>query len=247
MFSFDAKYIVPVNYNKTYLMLLLAAFWMFNSYAQTKGNKRVNDVFGNWSFGAGINTVDDSGTKGKDLFNFNENWNTTFPLTVNVDYYIDNQWSISLTGSTNKYVSGKNIDSTGIVIEGYAADYLAIDLAAKLHLGDIFTSYAFDPYLFLGFGYNIIGAYRLEPFIVDVPVDIDNIPNDAIVYNIPEIAKITLNGGVGFNYWFAKTWGLNFNFTGKVGISSGEFKKGPNSVSDHAQLTLGLIYFFKNK
>ena len=56
---------------------------------------------------------------------------------------------------------------------------------------------------------------------------------------------MTVNGGLGFNFWFAETWGLNFNFTGKVGLPSGEFKSGPNSVSNQAQFSLGLIYFLK--
>lgn len=227
---------------------------MFNSHAQSKGNKRVNDVFGNWSFGAGINTVDDSGTQGKTLFNFEENWNTTSPFTLSAEYFIDNQWGISLAGSTNKYVSGKNIDNTGLIIQGYAADYLAVDLAARFYLGDIFTSYAFDPYMFLGVGYNVIGSYKSKPFVV-APIDTDIDPNEISAipidengnYNIPEIGKITLNGGAGFNYWFAKTWGINFNFTGKIAMESGEYKRGPNSVSDHAQFSLGLIYFFQNK
>ena len=231
------------------------SLWVSYMNAQSKGNKRVHYNYGNWSIGAGINTVDDSGTKGKDLFNTKENWNTTFPFTANLEYYIDNQWSISLAGSTNKYVSEKNIDNTGLIIQGYGADYLAVDLAARFYFGDFFSTYSFDTYVFLGGGYNIIGAYKSKPFIFDVPVDTDIVPNEINAipidengnYNIPEIGKITLNVGLGFNYWFAKTWGINFNFTGKVALPSGENKKGPNAVSNHAQVSFGLIYFFQNK
>lgn len=228
---------------------------MLNSHAQSKGNKRVNDNYGNWSFGAGINMVDDSGTKGNEFFNIKENWNVSMPFTLSIEYYVDNQWSISVIGSMNKYVSGKNIDNTGLIIKGYAADYSAVDLAARFYFGDLFTSYKFDFYMFLGLGYNKIGGYKLDPFIVNVPDDIDIVPNEINdipidengFYDIQEAGKITLNGGIGFNYWFTKTWGLNFNFTGKVATASSEFKKGPNSVSDQAQFSLGLIYFLKNK
>lgn len=228
--------------------------WMFNSYAQSQGNKRVNSFYGNWSIGAGINSVDDSGTEGKNIFNFEENWNTTFPFTFSIEYFIDNQWGISLVGSTNKYVSGKNIDNTGLIIEGFAADYLAIDMNARFYFGDLFTNYKFDPYVFLGVGHTTIGAYKSDPFEIDIPIDQDvptiiyDIPIDENgFYDVPEIGRITLNGGAGFNYWFAKKWGINFGFTGKVALPNGEYKKGPNSVSNHAQFTLGIIYFFQNK
>ena len=227
--------------------------WISFANAQNSGNKRVNDHYGNWSLGAGINMVDDSGMKGKDFFNTKENWNVSNPYLVSVEYYLDNQWSIFASGSTNKFVSGKNIDSTGVIVKGFDADYFAADLATRFSIGDMFSSYNFDFYMFLGFGYNKIGSYKLDPFIIDPPVDIDVVPDEIIeiptdengFYDIPEVGKMTLNGGVGFNYWFAETWGLNFNFTGKVGLPSGEFKSEPNSVSNHAQFSLGLIYFLK--
>ncbi len=105
----------------------MLGLFMGSVFAQTKGNKRVNDSFGNWSFGAGINVVDDSGTEGNNFFNTKENWNVSNPYLVSVEYYFDNQWSIVASGSINKYVSGKNIDSTGVIVKGFAADYFAVD------------------------------------------------------------------------------------------------------------------------
>lgn len=244
-----------MNIKKVIFILAVLGVFAGSLNAQSKGNRRVNDHYGNWSVGAGINMVDDSGMKGKDFFNTKENWNVSNPYLVSVEYYLDNQWSIFASGSLNKYVSGKNIDSTGVIVKGFAADYFAADLAARFSFGDIFSSYNFDFYMFLGLGYNKIGGYKLDPFIVDSPIDIDVIPDEINVfpidrngfYDIPEVGKMTVNGGVGFNYWFAETWGLNFNFTGKVALPSSEFKKGPNSVSDQAQFSLGLIYFFKHK
>ena len=242
-----------MNFNKTHFLLFLAVFWMFNSNAQSKGNKKVNSSFGNWSFGAGINVVDDSGTKGKDFFNTSENWNMTSPFMANVEYYIDNQFSLVASVSMNKYVEGKNIDNTGLIIKDYEADYLAIDLASRFYFGDLFSNYTFDPYVFLGFGYTTIGAYKSDPFEIDIPIDQDvppiiyDIPIDENgFYDVPEIGRITLNGGIGFNYWFVENFGLNFNFAVKVGMASGEFKTGPNSVSNQTQFSLGVIYFFSN-
>ncbi len=107
-----------LNLKKTFFLITIMGLWMSFANAQTKGNKRVNDSFGNWSIGAGINVVDDSGTEGKDFFNTKENWNVSNPYLVSVEYYFDNQWSIVASGSINKYVSGKNIDSTGVIVKG---------------------------------------------------------------------------------------------------------------------------------
>ena len=244
-----------MNVKKTIFLLVLIGLWVNSMSAQSKGNKRVNDSSGNWSFGAGINVVDDSGTKGKEFFNTKENWNVSSPFTLSVEYYIDNQWSISLGGSMNKYVEGKNIDNTSYILKDYEPDYLAVDLATRFYFGDLFTSYAFDPYVFFGVGYTTIGAYKSVPFVVDVPIDTDVIPDSNIFdlpidengnYDIPEIGRITLNAGVGFNYWFAETFGLNFNFATKIGMASGEFKRGPNMVSNQVQFSLSLIYFLSN-
>ena len=243
-----------MNYKKEIIILAIFGLFVCSLNAQPKGNKRVNSSYGNWSFGAGMNVVDDSGTKGKDFFNVKENWNFSSPITVSVEYYIDNQWSLSVAGSMNNYVSGKNIDSIGFVVKGYTADYLAADLSARFYFGDLFSSYTFDTYIFLGFGYNKISRYKLDPFIVDLPIDTDILPNEINgipvdengFYDMPAVGKITLNSGVGFNYWFAEKWGLNFNFSGKVAIGNGELKTGPNSASNHAQSSLGVIYFLNN-
>ncbi len=74
-----------------------------------------------------------------------------------------------------------------------------------------------------------------RPIIYDIPIDENGF------YDVPEIGRITLNGGIGFNYWFVENFGLNFNFAVKVGMASGEFKTGPNSVSNQTQFSLGLF------
>lgn len=244
-----------MNLKKEIVLVVFVTFCISTMNAQSKGNKRVNSFYGNWSLGAGINVVDDSGTKGKNFFNVEENWNLSSPFTVSIEYYIDNQWSISTTGSMNNYVSGKNIDSLGLVAKGFTADYFAVDLSTRFYFGDLFSSYAFDTYMFLGVGYNQIGRYKIDPFKVDQPIDVDTLPNEINgipidengFYDMPAVDKITLNAGVGFNYWFAKKWGLNFNFSGKVAIRNDEPKIGPNSISNHAQFSVGVIYFFSKK
>ena len=249
-----------MNLKRSFLLLLAIFLWVSPVCAQSKvdskdqGNKKVNTSYGNWSFGAGINIIDDSGTKGKDFFNTSENWNMTSPFTFHVEYYIDNQFSLVAMASMNKYVEGKNIDNTSFIIKDFEADYFAVDLATRFYFGDLFSNYTFDPYIFLGFGYTKIGAYKSDPFEVDIPIDLD-VPPDNIYdlpidengfYDISEIGRMTLNGGIGFNYWFAESVGLNFNFATKIGLASGEYKVGPNMVSNQVQFSLGIIYFLNN-
>ena len=69
-------------------------------------------------------------------------------------------------------------------------------------------SYKFDPYVFLGLGYNSIGAFTA--IRKDWPYNITEIPSKS---------RATLNLGLGFNYWFSKTWGMNLNLAAKWGIS----------------------------
>ena len=237
-----------LNLKNTFFLITIMGLWMSSANAQNEGNKRVSSYTGNWSFGAGINVVDDSGTKGKDFFNTSENWNMTSPFMVSIEYYINNQFSLVATGSMNKYVEGKNIDNTGLIIKDFEPDYLAIDLATRFYFGDLFTSYTFDPYIFLGAGYTTIGAYKSVPFEENsLRTDLDHIAIDENgFYDVPEIGRVTINGGIGFNYWFAETFGLNFNFATKVGMASGEYKTGPNSVSNQTQFSLGVIYFLGN-
>ena len=78
-----------MNVKKIYLFLSAVCIVMVSSLnAQSKGNKRVNDHYGNWTLGAGINVVDDSGMKGKDFFNTKENWNMSNPYLVSVEYIL---------------------------------------------------------------------------------------------------------------------------------------------------------------
>ena len=201
----------------------------------------INDLYdGNWSIGVGVNVVDDSGNQFKD-FNTSENWNFSQPLTICVEYYHDVFVSFALMLSFNEYIAGKNIDYTGYVIEDHEASYMAVDFATKFYFRDFFYPIRFDPYGFLGFGYTKIGAYKSEPFENNIlRDDLDHIAIDENGYlDIPDIGRITINGGIGFNFWFTRIWAFNFNITAKFGIGSSEHERGPNSVSDQLQYSIG--------
>ena len=60
-----------MNFKRVIFLLAMLGLFMGSAFSQTKGNKRVNSSYGNWSIGAGINVVDDSGTEGSNFFNTN--------------------------------------------------------------------------------------------------------------------------------------------------------------------------------
>ena len=203
-------------------------------------NKKVNDSYnGNWSIGIGVNAVDDSGTLFKDLFN-GQNYNTSNPYAAYIEYYANNMFSYQLMLSLNEYIAGKNVDNTGYIIEGYEASYMAIDFAFKWYWREFLNNTRFDPYMFLGFGYTIIGAYKLEPFPIQTHEDLSHLEVDEDGnFVVPEIGRFTVNTGIGFNIWFTRIWAINFNIAAKIGIGSGEYKRASNSVSHQMQYTVG--------
>lgn len=208
--------------------------------------RNINEGYdGNWSIGIGVNALDDSGKQFSD-FNINEYWNFSMPFTFSVEYFNNGMFSFALMASYNEYVAGKNIDDTGLIIEGFEADYLAVDFSTKFYTRDFFHASRMDPYLFLGFGYTNISAYKLEPFPEnDMREDLDHISIDEDGnYDIPDIGRLTGNGGLGFNYWFSHNLAFNLNIAWKIGIPIGDYESGPNSVSNQIQYSFGILYLF---
>ena len=205
--------------------------------------KRINEYYdGNWSIGVGINIVDDAGKKFKGL-DINEDWNTSLPISVTIEYFHNVFVSYGITASINKYIAGKNIDNTGYIIEGFEASYLAVDFSTKFYFRDFIHTSRMDPYLFLGFGYTKIGAYKANPFDILMHDDLDDITFDEDGnYDIPDIGRFTVNGGWGFNIWFSRIWAFNFNMAWKIGIENGDHRRRSNSVSNQMQYSVGTIF-----
>ena len=227
-----------MNTKKTILFFAFLGLWISTVNAQSdtewRSGKQVNDNYDhNWSFGAGFNIVEDSGTKGG-LANPADRWNISQPLALNAEYYLNNYISFNAMFTMNKYKEGKIVDHA-YIIEGHEASYMAFDLAAKLYFRDWIKTYKFDPYIFAGFGFTNIGEYQA--------IKVDEYAPDYGVFEVPSIGRMTVNTGLGFNVWFSQTWGLNLNIAGKWGIATSEHEIGPNSISSQFQTALGVIYF----
>jgi len=211
-------------------------------------NITVREVYNkNWTIGAGLNIVDDSGSSSTGISDPSENWNFSRPFYLSTEFYLNNKFSFMSMLFFNQYTEGKNIDDTIYIIEGHEASYFAFDVNTKYYFRDLLKSYHFDPYIFLGVGYTNIGEYKGEPIDpgnLSFPdyVEVDEDGNMIV----PSIGRLTLNAGLGLNYWFSDTWGLNLNLAAKLGIGNSEYDSGtPNGISNQFQYSLGALYMLK--
>ena len=154
-----------------------------------------------WSVGIGINAIEDSGNR--EIFDA-DNWNFGNPIYVSLEYYRNSQFSVAIMASFNKYVEGKNIDGGIVLDQNHAASYAAFDLLAKYSFHDLLNSGKFEPYVLLGPGFTQIGDYSTT--------------NKG---EVPAKGRMTINTGIGCNYWFSDNVGLNINGMAKFGIGEG--------------------------
>jgi hypothetical protein len=197
--------------------------------------------FNNWSIGLGINAVFNSGTKGKNI-SVSESLNISNPFALTVEYYTNNKFSFDVMFSVNKFKEGKLMDNTGYILKNYEANYLALDMATKLYVRDWFKTYVFDPYIMVGLGVTSIGNYKATPkdaFSIPEYIEVDANGNMLV----PSIWHFNFNTGAGFNVWISNDWGVNAQAKLKWGIKRKDYNLGANSISNHAQFTLGAVYF----
>jgi len=229
------------------ILLAVLGFFISNINAQSdtewRSGKQVNDVYShNWSFGAGINMIDDSGSDLGSIPDYTNRYSFGIPFYINAEYYLNNKFSFNAMLSINKYNEDTNVDNLAYIIEGHEATYFAADLSAKFYFRDLIKTYKFDPYVFVGFGFTNIGDYKAEPIKYTTAPDYVELDEDGN-FVVPAIGRMTFNTGIGFNVWFSQTWGLNFNMAAKFGIGTSEHERGPNSVSNQLQYALGAVYF----
>ncbi len=172
----------------TYLVVLLclsvSTLWAQNEIPRITSKDSI--VKSSWNLGLGYNIVDDSGDAFGNLFNIQEQWNTTaLPNRIAVGRYFKNGIGLEAIGGYNKYQIGKRIEGR---INTEQIDYFSIDTRVSYDLNRIFggTSW-FDPFIGAGFGYT----------------DANN------------TGTTTYNAVVGFRIWITDQWGIDLNSSGK--------------------------------
>ncbi len=203
---------------------ILIASLCFNTLNAQIKREIANDYrTGQLLLGVGLNLVEDSG----ESFSTESSINFSNPFKLNVEYTLGNEFSFFGSLSFNKYVAGKVVDRR-IVQEGGEANYMAFDVGTNFYFRKILNKYNIGPYLSFGLGYTNIGSYIALP------------KGTTEVLEIPSVGRLTINPGLGINYWFSPTWGMNANVMAKFGIDSKEYEY--DYVSNQMQFSFGVIY-----
>lgn len=167
-----------------------------------------------WLFIGGWNVVDDNGNPFKKLFNLRPSWNVRpYPAQLSAEKYFNDNWTFGGILNYNLYKPGKLINHT--TIEG-RFPFFSIDGFAKYYFDELIKLHEdFDMYAPMGLGYTL----RIAP---------------------PYHNTITLNLGLGFNYWINGIVGINVQSVAKFGLRSPLIKTGSN----YLQHSIGIIIYF---
>jgi OOP family OmpA-OmpF porin len=168
-----------------FAMLLVLGF--SSTYAQDENNP--------WAISFGVNAVDlypvgedaPQGDYFDEFFNATDHWNILPSLsTINVSKYLNNGFSIGVTGSINKIEKiGETLGVPSVTVAEMS--YYGLDGAVKYSFADLLNCTTVEPYLGVGGGYTWID----------------------------EIGAGTLNGSFGLNFWLTENIGFNLQSTYK--------------------------------
>ncbi|MDO6595768.1 OmpA family protein [Oceanihabitans sp. 2_MG-2023] len=168
-----------------FAMLLVLGF--SNTYAQDENNP--------WAISFGVNAVDlypvgeDSpqGDYFDEYFNVDDHWNILPSLsTISVSKYLNNGFSLGVTGSINKIEKiGETVGVPSVTVSEMS--YYGLDAAVRYSFADLLNCTTIEPYLGVGGGYTWID----------------------------EIGAGTLNGSLGLNFWITENIGFNLQSTYK--------------------------------
>jgi len=198
--------------------IVLSFLWITALHCQTFNTHKSEK----WLLGIGVNFIEDNGLKA----DIGTSIHFSNPLSLSAEYTVKNNWSINGSLSFNKYKAGKLVDGSLLLNES-DANYIAFDVSTKYYVSEALNISNIEPYALAGMGYTNIGSYQVS------------LANSTAIKEIPQVGRLTLNTGVGTNYWFSNSWGLNLNLMGKFGIKSGENKE---YISNQLQFSFGFIY-----
>lgn len=196
--------------------IISAQKWNDRNYAQENSQ---------WILGFGVNALNNSGDVTKNLTKA-DNWTfARIPFYLSAELIFDGQFSVGSILSLNYFTDGKFMNGEKIIGEdqgGNDAGYMAFDMNVKYSFSKLLNSNAFEPYAFIGAGVSHFGDYKIQ----ENPTEL-----------IEDISIFTFNAGLGMNYWFSSTWGVNLNATGKWGVAT--------ASTNHLQSSIGVLYHIK--
>ncbi|MEY3238160.1 MAG: hypothetical protein RI883_2261 [Bacteroidota bacterium] len=193
-----------------YIAMIVFCLFVSNSFAQPSSINRKKNPY-SWMFGVGWNVVDDNGQAFSNLFDVKGSWNyLPYPTRISIDKYLKKGWSLEGMVAYNKYTSSKLINDT----TGLSGIFVSGDFHVKYSFYRFFSPTKwFDPYLSVGLGvtYREVMSSPIAP---------------------------TCNIALGANFWFSKSWGLQVQTMGKLGLVTDIYV----SNTDYLQHTVGVVY-----
>lgn len=188
-----------------------------------------------WAISFGANAIDTrvgyKGEEGLQLKQLNTHfgdWNILPSISyINVSRHIGNNFSVGLTGSVNKmdnWVAYDFVNGEDFMYNPGDLSFYGIDAEVKYSFMEMIGTKWFDPSLHLGGGYAFAG----------------------------DASTGTINGGLGFNFWFTEQVGLQLKSTYHASFDdSGEGTNGAyipdEDVPAFLQHMVGLTFKFGGK
>jgi len=202
------------------LVVLILASWGLS--AQNEANP--------WQLSVGVNAVDvypvsenaPQGPYFDEFFNVTDHWSILPSIsTFTVSKYLKDNISVGFTASLNRIEKwGETYNDVSVRVDDLM--YYGIDGIVKYSLGDLINSTKFEPFVGLGGGYTWIEEGKYNTNSVHDPS--------------AKVGAGTLNGTIGFAYWFTDNIGITFSSTYKH-----SFK---NYLTKHFQHAVGLAINF---
>jgi len=182
-----------------------------------------------WAISFGANAVDtkvsatgNDSPKWIQLVNAKENWNYLPAISyVNVSKYVGDGFTFGVTGSVNKIEKWATrvpgTQSTDLITNPGNLSYYGFDATVRYSFMEMLKSKWFEPSLSIGGGYLFVG----------------------------DASAGTVNGGLGFTFWFSEKVGLQLQSVYKHSFDDTRL---PNvDVPTHIQHFAGLTFKFGGK
>jgi len=185
------------------LLAMLLVLGFSNTYAQDENNP--------WAISFGVNAVDvypvgedvPQGDYFDEYFNVEDHWNILPSLSsISVSKYISDGFTVGVTGSINKITKWGQFGNDEPSVRVADLSYYGIDGTVKYSFSELLKCKTFEPFIGVGGGYTWIGQGEYNTFSTN-----NGSSND--------VGAGTINGTLGFNYWFSENVGLSISSTYK--------------------------------
>ena len=185
------------------LLAMLLVLGFSNTYAQDENNP--------WAISFGVNAVDvypvgedaPQGDYFDEFFNVEDHWNILPSLSsISVSKYISSGFTVGVTGSINKISKWGEFGNDNPSVKVDDLSYYGIDGTVKYSFSELLKCKTFEPFIGVVGGYTWMGEGEFNTFSTREGSS-DN------------VGAGTINGTLGFNYWFTENVGLSISTTYK--------------------------------